>query len=92
VVAQERPRDQRYADLAPGTVPFPGEEVRVVPGDPNIPIPVAFSPPPIPVAEAGLLIDGQVDSTGDSCDDPSTWRSRAPSRSKALAKATFGSS
>jgi uncharacterized protein (TIGR04222 family) len=56
-------RDQRYADLAPGTVPFPGEEVRVVPGDPNIPIPVAFSPPPIPVAEAGLLIDGQVDST-----------------------------
>jgi Predicted membrane protein (DUF2207) len=55
-------RDQRYADLAPGTVPLPGQEVRVVPNDPNIPIPVAFSPPPIPVAEAGLLIDGQVDS------------------------------
>jgi uncharacterized protein (TIGR04222 family) len=55
-------RDQRYADLAPGTVPFPGQEVRVVPNDPDIPIPVAFSPPPIPVAEAGLLIDGQVDS------------------------------
>src|SRR5204862_6439471 len=34
----------------------------VVPDDPDIPIPVAFSPPPIPVAEAGLLIDGQVDS------------------------------
>ena len=54
-------RDQRYADLAPGTVPLPGQEVRVVPNDPDIPIPVAFSPPPIPVAEAGLLIDGQVD-------------------------------
>src|SRR4029450_11760380 len=55
-------RDQRYADLAPGTVPYPGQEVRIVPNDPDIPIPVAFSPPPIPVAEAGLLVDGQVDS------------------------------
>jgi uncharacterized protein (TIGR04222 family) len=55
-------RDQRYADLAPGTVPPPGQEFRVVPNDPDIPIPVAFSPPPIPVAEAGLLIDGQVDT------------------------------
>jgi uncharacterized protein (TIGR04222 family) len=55
-------RDQRYADLAPGTVPLAGEEARVVPNDPDIPIPVAFYPPPIPVAEAGLLIDGQVDS------------------------------
>ena len=33
-----------------------------MPNDPDIPIPVAFYPPPIPVAEAGLLIDGQVDS------------------------------
>jgi uncharacterized protein (TIGR04222 family) len=55
-------RDQRYADLAPGTVPSPGQQVRVVPSDPDIPIPVAFSPPSIPVAEAGLLIDGQVGS------------------------------
>jgi uncharacterized protein (TIGR04222 family) len=55
-------RDQRYADLAPGTVPLPRQEVRVVPNDPDIPIPVAFSPPSIPVAEAGLLIDGQVDA------------------------------
>jgi uncharacterized protein (TIGR04222 family) len=55
-------RDQRYADLAPGTVPPSGQQVRVVPNDPEIPIPVAFSPPPIPVAEAGLLMDGQVDS------------------------------
>jgi uncharacterized membrane protein YgcG len=55
-------RDQRYADLAPGTVPLPGQNVGVVPNDPDIPIPVAFSPPAMPVAEAGLLIDGQVDS------------------------------
>jgi uncharacterized protein (TIGR04222 family) len=55
-------RDQRYADLAPGTIPPPSQEFRVVPNDPDIPIPVAFSPPPIPVAEAGLLIDGQVDT------------------------------
>ena len=33
-----------------------------MPSDPDIPIPVAFSPPRIPVAEAGLLIDGQVDT------------------------------
>ena len=55
-------RDQRYADQAPGTTPLPGQQIRVVPNDSDIPIPVAFSPPPIPVAEAGLLIDGQVDS------------------------------
>jgi uncharacterized membrane protein YgcG len=55
-------RDQRYADLAPGTTPLPGQQEWVVPNDPDIPIPVAFSPPPIPMAEAGLLIDGQVDS------------------------------
>jgi uncharacterized membrane protein YgcG len=55
-------RDQRYADLPPGTVPVPGQQAEIVPNDPDIPIPVAFSPPPIPVAEAGLLIDGQVDT------------------------------
>src|SRR6187200_1340074 len=55
-------RDQRYAGLPPGTVPLAGQEAAVVPNDPDIPIPVAFYPPPIPVAEAGLLIDGQVDA------------------------------
>jgi uncharacterized membrane protein YgcG len=54
-------RDKRYAGLAPGTVPLAGQQAEVVPNDPDIPIPVAFSPPRIPVAEAGLLIDGQVD-------------------------------
>jgi uncharacterized membrane protein YgcG len=55
-------RDQRYAGLPPGTVPLAGQESQIVPNDPDIPIPVAFSPPKIPVAEAGLLIDGQVDA------------------------------
>ena len=55
-------RDLRYEGLAPGTTPYAGQSVRVVPHDPDLPIPVAFSPPHIPVAEAGLLIDGQVDA------------------------------
>lgn len=55
-------RDQRYAGLAPGMVPLTGQSAQVVPSDPDLPIPVAFSPPKIPVAEAGLLIDGQVDT------------------------------
>jgi uncharacterized membrane protein YgcG len=55
-------RDQRYAGLPPGTVPAAGQEAAIVPNDPDIPIPVAFYPPSIPVAEAGLLIDGQVDT------------------------------
>ena len=49
----------RYADLAPGTVPLSGQEVRVVPNDPDMPIPVAFSGPsssegsalPVPVED-----------------------------------------
>jgi uncharacterized membrane protein YgcG len=59
---RRRGRDQRYAGLAPGTTPLPGQPVSVVPNDPDIPIPVAFSPPRIPVAEAGLLVDGQLDT------------------------------
>ncbi|SDS89857.1 Predicted membrane protein [Friedmanniella luteola] len=55
-------RDQRYEGLAPGTTPYAGQTARVVPNDPDLPIPVAFAPPRIPVAEAGLLLDGQVDA------------------------------
>ena len=55
-------RDERYAGLAPGTTPLAGQQGHVVSNDPDIEIPVAFSPPRIPVAEAGLLIDGQVDA------------------------------
>jgi uncharacterized membrane protein YgcG len=55
-------RDRRYTGLAPGTVPLAGQTAHVVANDPDIPIPVSFSPPKIPVAEAGLLVDGQVDT------------------------------
>jgi uncharacterized membrane protein YgcG len=55
-------RDQRYAGLAPGTTPLAGQSANVVASDPDMEIPVAFTPPRIPVAEAGLLVDGQVDT------------------------------
>ena len=55
-------RDRRYAGLPPGTVPLPGQSAEVVANDPDLPIPVSFVPPGIPVAEAGLLVDGQVDT------------------------------
>ncbi|HEY0237423.1 MAG TPA: DUF2207 domain-containing protein [Friedmanniella sp.] len=55
-------RDLRWAGLAPGSFPAPGTEPEAVPNDPDIPIPVQFTPPRIPVAEAGLLVDGQVDT------------------------------
>jgi uncharacterized membrane protein YgcG len=55
-------RDLRWAGLAPGSFPAPGTEPEAVPNDPDIPIPVQFVPPRIPVAEAGLLVDGQVDT------------------------------
>jgi uncharacterized membrane protein YgcG len=55
-------RDQRYAGLAPGTSPLAGQTAQVVAHDPDIAIPVVFTPPRIPVAEAGMLIDGQVDT------------------------------
>jgi uncharacterized membrane protein YgcG len=54
-------RDQRWEGLPPGTFPLAGQEPPVVPNDRSIPIPVAFVPPRIPVAEAGVLVDGQVD-------------------------------
>ncbi len=55
-------RDRRYVGLPPGTVPYAGQTVEVGYNDKDIEIPVAFSPPKIPVAEAGLLVDGQVDT------------------------------
>lgn len=55
-------RDQRWEGMAPGSFPPPGVEPPIVPNDPDIPIPVAFVPPRIPVAEAGVLVDGQVDT------------------------------
>lgn len=59
---RKRGRDQRYAGLPPGTFPAGSEVVATVPHDPSIEIPVAFVPPKIPVAEAGLLDEGVLDT------------------------------
>ncbi|WP_328994327.1 DUF2207 domain-containing protein [Kribbella sp. NBC_01245] len=52
-------RDKRYAELPPGTTGLAGAVV-----GPNTlrdnQIPVAYSPPPIAVAEAGFLLDGEL--------------------------------
>lgn len=53
-------RDRRYAGLTPGTSSSGGSTVTVVPNDPDVIIPVTFSPPPLSVAEAGLLVHRQL--------------------------------
>jgi len=55
-------RDQRFAGLPPGTFPAGGQQVATVLHDPDMQIPVSFVPPRIPVAEAGLLVDGDLDT------------------------------
>ncbi len=59
---RKRGRDQRFAGLPPGTFPAGGQQVATVANDADIQIPVAFVPPKIPVAEAGLLVDGELDT------------------------------
>lgn len=54
-------RDLRYVGLPPGVKPSPGENVASAPS-PAIEVPVAFAPPEISVAEAGLLADGVLDT------------------------------
>ncbi|MGA4507196.1 DUF2207 domain-containing protein [Propionibacteriaceae bacterium G1746] len=61
LVVRRRGRDLRYEGLPPGVLPAAGTHPRAVPDDKDLEIPVAFSPPKVPVAEAGLLADGQVD-------------------------------
>lgn len=56
---RKRSRDYRYDGLPPGTFPARGQQVGEVPSDPRMEIPVAFAPPQLAVAEAGLLIDGE---------------------------------
>ena len=54
-------RDLRFLDVPPGTIAGEGARVGFSPS--GMEIPVAFSPPRgISVAEAGLLVDGQVDT------------------------------
>lgn len=55
-------RDLRYVGLPPGMVPTGGSNAAVGFSDAKLQIPVQFTPPRIPVAEAGLLVDGQVDT------------------------------
>jgi len=59
---QRNGRDLRFTGMPPGTIPPPGTDAPVGPSDPDLEIPVAFSPPDIPVAEAGMLVDGQIDT------------------------------
>lgn len=58
-----RSTNLRYADLPPGTLPPSGLTARVVPDRlPADSIPVTFQPPAITVGEAGLLLDGSIDT------------------------------
>lgn len=61
VVAWRRRRDERYVGLPPGVVPAPGQASAVGPST-RVEIPVAFAPPRLSVAEAGLLEDGRFGS------------------------------
>ena len=54
--------DERYLDLPPGTTPTDGTTGRVGP-DPGPVIPVAFTPPDIPAAEAAQLIANKASGT-----------------------------
>jgi uncharacterized membrane protein YgcG len=64
VYARTGNKDQRFAGLPPGSFPPSGMQAAVV-KDTLAPqqIPVAFAPPKIPVAEAGLLIDAKANTT-----------------------------
>lgn len=64
VQARRSRRDERYAGLPPGAVPPMGQNVAI--GKDTLKddqIPVGYAPPKVPVAEAGLLLDGVIDTT-----------------------------
>ncbi|MET7284010.1 DUF2207 domain-containing protein [Kribbella sp. NPDC005582] len=64
VYAKTGNKDQRFAGMPPGT--FPPGGMTVVPEKNTLDdddLPVAFAPPRIPVAEAGLLIDAKANTT-----------------------------
>ncbi|GAA3111545.1 putative membrane protein YgcG [Kribbella aluminosa] len=57
-------KDQRFAGMPPGTFPPDGTSAEPVKDDlREDQLPVAFSPPRIPVAEGGLLIDAKATTT-----------------------------
>lgn len=53
-------RDRRFVGLPPGTLPEARQDAQEVP-DPGYEVPVAFAPPRLPFADAGLLLEGQPD-------------------------------
>jgi len=55
---RRRGHDERYAGVPPGTVPLAGQPTKVERNDPKLPVPVAFSPPKLPLTYAGFLMDG----------------------------------
>ncbi|SER68707.1 Predicted membrane protein [Propionibacterium cyclohexanicum] len=62
IVLGRKRRDERFAGLPPGTVPTSGqaEAAPVAAASRQDVIPVRFSPPEVPVALGGLLIDGAI--------------------------------
>jgi hypothetical protein len=58
--ARRKTRDLRFVDLPPGVLPAPGQRNRVATSS-RLSIPVAFAPPKLALAEAGLLMDGKVE-------------------------------
>ncbi|TDD57753.1 DUF2207 domain-containing protein [Kribbella antibiotica] len=64
VYAKNGNKDQRFAGMPPGTFPPNGLDAASEKNTLNDDqIPVAFGPPNIPVAEAGLLIDAKANTT-----------------------------
>ena len=53
-----RTGDRRFEGLPPGVLPAPGQPVAEVAAAKHIEVPVAFAPPRLSPAEAGLLLDG----------------------------------
>ncbi|WP_144009709.1 DUF2207 domain-containing protein [Enemella evansiae] len=58
---RRRGRDERFVGVPPGTIPPAGSNAPVALQQGKVTIPVAFSPPRIPVGEAGMVKDGVVD-------------------------------
>ena len=56
---RRRSADYRWKGLPPGTFPPQGVQAAEVPDRPPLEVPVAFAPPAMGVADAGLLIDGE---------------------------------
>ena len=55
-------RDDRFVGAPPGTFPPAGAQIATAPSA-KIEVPVAFSPPKLPLTHAGFLLDGQVQTS-----------------------------